>query len=508
MREKEYKMSFQDNKRIAKNTVLLYARMIIVLIISFYTSRVVLNALGVTDFGIYNVVGGIVAMFSIISSAMTSAISRYITFALGACTDDHQTNVFSTSLIVLFGIAATIVVLAEVIGVWFLNTHMQIPENRIIAANWVLQFSLLAFLLNLICVPYSASIVAHEDMKSFAIISIVEVVLKLAIVFILMCCEYDKLIVYSVLLLVPAIAVFFIYKIYCEKHYKECRFTLRLKKDLLIEIAGFAGWSFIGNAAGVLRNQGVNILLNIYFGPVVNAANGIANQVNSAISGFYGNFMMAVNPQIIKLYSKEQLEDSYNLVMNSARISFMLMLLIAAPIIAGAPLFLKIWLNIVPDNTVIFVRLTLLLSLIECVSLPLATLNQATGKIKSYQIVVGGIHLINFPVSWLFLSLGFSPEIVYLVAVALAALGLFARLVILKCTIGVSIILFVKNVVVRSTITFSLVSFAYYFIQVYISNPLVCSLVTLIISACVILLFGLKDSERKSVFNRILLYIK
>ena len=292
-----------NNKRIAKNTLLLYFRMIFMMAVSLYTSRVVLNTLGVEDFGIYNVIGGVVAMFSVISGGLSAAISRYITFELGQGNTAKLKSVFSSSVTIQIGLALLIFVLAEIGGVWFLNEKMNLPESRIGAANWVLQCSILTFMVNLISVPYNAAIIAHERMQAFAYISIIEVVLKLLIVYILVIFSFDKLKLYGILLLAVACVIRIAYGIYCKRNFKECTYHFTFNKALLKEMMGFAGWNFIGAFAGVLRDQGVNIVINLFCGPVINAARAMAFQVNVAVNGFATNFMTAINPQITKSYA-------------------------------------------------------------------------------------------------------------------------------------------------------------------------------------------------------------
>lgn len=473
------------------------------MLVSLYTSRVVLNTLGVSDFGVYNVVGGLVAMFSILSGSLTTAISRYITFTLGKGDRKRLNEVFSTALIVQSIMAISIIILAEILGVWLLNCKMNIPETRMSAANWVLQFSIFSFAINLISIPYNSSIIAHEKMSAFAYISIVEASLKLLIIYLLVISNFDKLISYSFLLLCVAIVIRMTYGIYCKRHFEECHFKYIWDKKLLKEMTSFAEWSLIGNSAGILRNQGVNILLNIYCGTIVNAANGIATQVNNAIAGFSNNFIMAVNPQIIKLYSQKQLDKSYKLVMNSSRLSFMLMLLITTPVIFTTPEILKLWLKIVPDYSVHFIRLILLLSLVECICIPLVTLNQATGNIRNYQLVVGTIHLLNFPVSWVFLEVGCIPELVYVIAIVLAVVNLYARLIMLNRMLGVSIRSFNKNVVFKIFKTALLTYICVYGMRRMFDNWILIVILSTALTGFIISLTGISKNERAFILSRL-----
>ena len=317
-----------NNRKIAKNTLLLYFRMLLTMAVSLYTSRIILNTLGVEDFGIYNVVGGVVAMFSIISGSLSAAISRFITYELGREGYDRLKVIFSSAVTIQVILAFLICILAEVGGVWFLNTQMNIPVERVVAANWVLQCSIFTFMINLISIPYNAAIIAHERMKAFAYVSILEVVLKLLVAFALYIVIFDKLKVYAVLLLIVALIIRFVYAYYCKRHFKECTYRFIYDKEVLREMAGFAGWNLIGSSAGVLKDQGVNIVINLFCGTTVNAARGIAVQVNNATQSFVRNFMTALNPQITKSYASSDSEYLMKLLYKGSRLSFYMLSLI------------------------------------------------------------------------------------------------------------------------------------------------------------------------------------
>lgn len=501
-----------NSKRIAKNTLMLYFRQILTMAVSLYTSRVVLQAIGVEDFGIYNVVGGLVGMFAILSNSLSSAISRFITYELGKGNKDQLKTIFSTSLNVQIMMSVIIVVILELIGVWFLNNKLDIPPDRLDAAGAVLHISMLTFLVNLISVPYNASIIAHEKMSAFAYVSLLEVFLKLGVVYLLNIAIFDKLVVYAWLLFGVALIIRMVYSIYCRKHFEECKYQFVLNKPLLKEMFSFAGWNFIGSSSIVLKNQGINIILNIFFGPVVNAARGIAMQVNTAINSFVQNFMTAVNPQITKSYASGDYEYMMKLVFKSSRLSFYLMLMLALPIIIEAPQILSIWLVTVPDYTIIFVRLILLDTLINTLSQSLVTAQLATGNIKMYQIVVGGINMLNLPLAYLVLVLGFPPESVIVTTIAISCTNLCARLYILRGIIKLPSRLFVKKVVLN-VIAVSLISYIFpsimcnvisaHLIRVIIVG--VCSLLSVIST---VYLIGLDKEERVFVENKIVEFMK
>lgn len=435
-----------NNKRIAKNTLLLYFRILFMMIVSLYTSRVILNALGVEDFGIYNVVGGVVAIFSVISGTLSAAISRFITYELGKGDQSKLNKIFSASVTIQLLLSLIIVVLIESVGVWFLNAKMTIPAERMTAANWVLQFSIVTFVINLISVPYNAAIIAHERMSAFAYISILEAVCKLTIAFLIMVSPMDKLIFYAILMCMVSVIVRFTYGHYCKKHFAECTYHFHWDADILKKMFGFAGWNFIGASSAVLRDQGGNIVINLFYGPTVNAARGIAIQVNSAIMGFVSNFMTALNPQITKSYASGDREYMMTLIFQGARLSFYMLLLLSLPVLVNTHYILVLWLKLVPEHAVLFVQLILIFAMSESISNPLVTAMLATGKIRNYQIVVGGLQMMNLPISYVCLRFGCIPETVLVVAIAISQCCLAARLYMLRRMIGLSSIQYMKKV--------------------------------------------------------------
>ena len=439
----EFKSS---NRRIAKNTVLLYIRMIVMMVIGLYTSRVILQVLGVSDYGVYNAVGGVVAMLTVLTSSLNTAISRYLTFELGRGDAEKLKRVFSVSLNVQIMIAIVIVILGVLAGGWFLNHKMNIPDGRMDAANWVLYCSLLSFAVALISVPYSASIVSHERMNVFAYMTILDVTLKLLIVFALYLSPYDKLKSYSVLLLLVAIVIRFIYARYCKKKFPECTYHFVLDIPLLKEMTGFAGWNFLGNSAWVFNNQGVNILINIYFGVTLNAARGIATQVEGLAVSFVSNFMTALNPQITKSYAVGELSQMHQLICRGAKFSFFLVLFFAIPICLETERILYIWLNRVPDYAVLFVRLTFLSTLCTVLGYTLMTAQLATGKIRNYQIVITLVGVWVFPLTWLAFKLGGDAVWAYIIFFITYFVLIFVRIYLVKDLIHMPWTLYIKEV--------------------------------------------------------------
>ena len=442
--------NLHKGRRIAKNTMMLYVRMFVLMLVGLYTSRVVLNALGETDYGVYSVVGGVVAMFSMISGALNSAVSRFITFELGKNNPERLSRVYCTSVNIQLILALIVVLLAEPIGLWFIENKMTIDPARIPAATWVLHFSLLAFVINLMSVPQMASITAHEKMSAYAYIGILDGLLRLGVAFMIVSAPFDRLVYYAMLMAGVVLIVRLTYGIYCRIHFPECRYRFVFDRPLVKEMFAFAGWNFIGVTSGVLRDHGGNILVNLFAGPVVNAARGVAVQLNGAVQSFVTNFMTAVNPQITKSYAAGDYKYVFALIGKSSRMSFYLLSLMAIPIIFNADLLLQVWLKEVPEHTTLFVQLFLMFALSESLSLPLITAMLATGRIRNYQLVVGGIQLLNLPVSYIFLKMGAIPEITVVVAIALSHVCLFARLIMFSRASGFSVPGFVREVYVNA----------------------------------------------------------
>lgn len=426
-------MSNQSNtKRIARNTLMLYFRQILIMAVSLYTVRIVLNVLGAEDYGIYNVVAGVVTMFGFLSGAMATASQRYFSFDLGKGDTENLKKTFSVTLAIYALLALLIVLLAETVGLWFVYNKLVIPSERLTAAKWIYQAAVASFLFTLITTPYMSAIIAHENMDVYAYVGIVEVALKLGIVFLLKVLTFDKLILYGFLLLCVAVINTSLYRFYCKKKYEECHFCLLWDGKLFKEIFTYTGWNTFGAAVGTFKFQLVNILLNQYFSPVLIAARGIANQVNSAVSSFAMNFSNAVRPQIIKLYAAEQKREMLDFMFKTSRYTFYLMFLLAAPLFFEMKTILGLWLKVIPEYTVLFTQLLLIDVIIDSISYSLGVGVQATGNIKWYQIIVGGLLLLNLPTSWIFLSFGFSPSIVFIIGIIITIIAFLCRLFFLK----------------------------------------------------------------------------
>ena len=434
------------NKRIAKNTLVLYVRMLFTMGISLFTSRVILQTLGVEDYGISSVVGGVISMFTFINAAMVSSTQRYLNFELVRGDANQLRSVFSTSLQIHALIALAIIVLSETVGLWFLNEKLVIPEARMTAAMWVYQCSILSCAVSIMSTPYNAVIVAHEKMSAFAYISILDVSLKLLVVYLLVVLPFDKLIILAILTLLVQLFIRYIYTLYCHRHFPESYFQFRFNKTLFKEMFGFAGWSFWGNLAAILYTQGLNMMLNIFFGPIVNAARGIAVQVQSAVQQFVGGFQTALNPQITKNYASNNLPQMHSLMFRSARFSFLLLFFLSLPVLMETNFILTLWLKTVPDDAVIFTQIMICISLIYTTANPCIIANQATGKVKIYQMVVGGILLLILPISYVVLKLGAPAYSVFIVHFCIESVAQFSRMYMLRKLIHLPLWQYMKNI--------------------------------------------------------------
>lgn len=394
-------MSRQMNSgRIAKNTILLYIRTILILVISLYTSRVVLLKLGVTDYGIYNVVGGFVGMFSVISSALSGSIGRFVTVELGREDYTRLKAVFSTGVIIQVAIACVVLILAEVFGIWFLNNKLNVPAERLHAATWVFHCSIITFCISLISGPYMSCIIAHERMTAFAYISIIESVLKLIVCLLLGISVADRLIFYATLLVVVAVFIRFLYATYSKHHFEECHFHFQFDVSLFKEMLGFAGWNFVTNAAWIFNTQGVNMLMNIYFGVALNAARGVASQVETAVSQFVHNFTTALHPQITKSFSAGEKDDMFLLMCRGAKVSYLLLLILSLPVLLETEFLLELWLKKVPAYSVLFVRLSIICTMVNMLTHSFYVGCLATGQIRRYVISVTAVGVLVFPITW------------------------------------------------------------------------------------------------------------
>lgn len=502
----------ENNKRIAKNTLMLYARMLLLMFVGLYTSRITLKALGVDNLGIYNVVGGVVGMFSILSGSLSAAISRFITFELGRDNIERLKKVFSSAVTIQIVLGLIIVLLAETIGLWFLNNKLVIPADRMYAAHWAYQLSILTFVIGLISVPYNAAIIAHERMSAFAYISIVDVIGKLLVAFSMFYSPFDRLICFAILLAALSLLNRLIYGIYCKRHFEECTYRFSFDRSLLKQMFGFAGWNFIGVSSAVLRDQGGNIILNMFCGPAVNAARGIALQVSNAIQGFVSNFMTALNPQITKSYAAGEHDYMMALIYKGARFSYYILLLLSLPVIVNARYILTLWLGVVPEHTVSFVQLVLIFAMSESLANPLVTAMLATGNIRNYQLLVGGLQMLNLPLSYLFLRLGYPPESVFIVAIVVSVCCEMARLYMLRGMINLSIGSFLRNVYFNVILVTLIAAVIPIGLSTMLSNDIVSFLINciccILCASLSIMYIGFTGKERKMILSKLIVLVK
>lgn len=496
-----------NNRLIARNTLFLYFRTILIMLVTLYTSRVVLNSLGVEDYGVYNAVGGVVAMFAVISGALSNAISRYLTYNIGKDDIEKLKVVFSTSVRIQIVISLVVFMLCEFVGIWFLNHKMNIPADRMYAANWVLHCSLLTFVVNLISVPYNACIIAHEHMKAYAYISILDAILKLAVAYCLTVSPVDKLIAYAVLLLVASIGVRLMYGAYCLKHFAECRYVKSYDKGLFREMLGFAGWNFFGNATSIINTQGIDLLINVFFGVIANSARGIASQVQAAMHQFVTTFTTAVNPQITKSYAQGDRDRMNYLICKGAKFSYFLLLVFSVPILLETETILQLWLVDVPEDAALFTRLGLISTMITILGNSGYTACLATGDIRTYSIVITIVGSMNFIITWIAYKAGASVQLTYYIYIIVYVFVQIARLILMKMMLDFPIRMYVKEVLGRIVIpTVLSLAIPMFIIRVFpptMMRFVSVTMISIVWSAFAVMLSGLTKGERGAILARL-----
>lgn len=502
----------ESNKLILKNTIYLYARSILILLLSLYTSRVLLHALGVDDYGLYSVIGGVVAMFGFLNSAMVNAIQRYMNFALGKSDEDYLSKVFYSSLLIQIIISLIILICAEGIGVWFVNKKMNIPTERLTAANIVYQLSILSFIVKIFQAPFTSIIVSYEKMNFFAIQGVLEAVLLLVIIFLLDVLPGDPLILYALLLCGVSAIIFSLNVIYAKKVYRRMTFHISVEKSIVKDMLSFSGWNLLGSFSGVLKSQGINVLLNMFFNVAINAARGIAYQVLSGVMTMIGNFQTAIKPQLIQSYAEGNLNRYFSLVFKGSKITYFLMWIFVLPLVLAINQVLTIWLGdgAVPDYSAVFTILVLLTGLIDSYATTISLAIYAIGNIKYYQIVVSAIIISILPISYLCLRNGAAPESTMYISLMISIVAQIVRVIIWRTLINFSLLKYLKAVVLP-TIFVSVIS---YFIcralieqMTFITNNIsyVISVVLLSLSVNFLLItfVGLNKEERQSLFCKI-----
>ncbi len=500
------KKNIRDNKKVLKNTFMLYIRTLLILLITLYSSRVLLRTLGAEDYGIYNVVAGFVAMFSFLSSSIAAGTSRFFAFEIGAGDKTRLKQFFSLSILSFWFFAIIIVLLSETFGLWFVKTQLVIPVERQHAAIIAYHFAILSFVVNLLSTSYKSMIIAHEKMNVYAYIGILEVALNLLLLLFLTTISYDKLELYAFLMLGVSIVVTTSYYLYCKIKYSETNYSFFWNKNMFKEFFGYSVWVTVGSFTGLCRSQGINMLLNVFFNPIVNAARGIAYQVLSAINQFVSNFYTASRPQITKLYAAGQYKDMLDLVFSSSRVCFLLTLLFSLPIYIEAPAILTMWLGEFPEYTVSFTRLVLIIVLLDTFGYPFQAAVSATGNIKWFQLVVGGTNFLVLPITYIFLKLGHAPESAFYVTIAMSCVAQVARMIFMKRLLNMSMIAFTKEVIFRALVVTALSPLVAVIIKLVSTQGLVQSLLTIILSALWIiflsLYLGVSTSEREKVLAK------
>lgn len=503
------------SKTIVKNTLLLYSRMFVVLFISLFTSRLVLNILGVTDFGIYSVVGGIVVIFNVLSASLSESTSRFLSFSIGQKDIVKLRGYFHNAkfVYIILGVITFVVTIA--IGLWLIDNKLLIPVERLNAARVVLVFSIFSFILKIHNIPYNALIISNERMAFFATFGIIEVLFKLINVLLLYLINYDHLIVFAVLSITEPIFNKVILTYYCKKNFSEvCRGRLiEFDKTLFNEMIHFAGWDMLGAVERILQDQGVNIVINLFCLPSINAARAISMQIKSAVTQFTANFQVAVNPQIVKSYATKDVDYLHFLIYRTSKFSFFLLLLFVCPIMAHTEFILSLWLGDVPEHAVLFVRLIMILVLSDTFYEILNQGAKATGNLKKFRIYTSAVSLLNLPVSYIFLSLGFIPEITVVITIALNIFVLITQLAILKGLIGINMRKFMVSVVFPSY-TIGIAGIVFFMLTSdlditsslvwFVLHSLVCtSLLLICIYYC-----GLTSSERSFVATEVVKRIR
>lgn len=501
-------LSKNQNTKLAQNTLFLYMRMLITTLVSLYTARLILQNLGASDFGITSLVGGIVSMLSFLNSGMVAATQRFLSYELGKGDYDSLKQTFRASLGIHVSISLIIIAILETLGLWYVNTHLNIDSDRMCAANWSFQASIVAFALSILSWPYNAAIVAHEKMSAFAYISLIEVLLKLIVVFVLSYVSYDKLIVYSILTMFVSLIIRGTYVRYCKMNFEECRLALSFDRSRYKQMISFAGWSLIGNLGFTLRDQVGNIFVNLFFNTSMNASRGIGVQVGQMISTFATNFTMAIMPQITKSYAAGDIYRSRQLVMVGSRITFLMLLLISMPILLNIQPLLELWLIEVPLFTSEFVKYSVYLGLIYSMSSCVTVAIQATGKIKAFQIGVCVLLLLELPFSWLLLYLNYPPYTIMYPSIVSYCIALIYRFYLLKKYVeGYSLFTYIKDVVLRCSLLYILCYYCCTYVNKYIAEISFYTIISLTINFFVTLslcfVFGLNSQERCVVVSKI-----
>lgn len=500
-------LNSSNNSRIAKNTLFLYFRMIFIMLVSLYTSRVVLAALGVESFGVYNVVGGVVASLSFLNSSLGTSTQRFLNYEMGLKEDADLSKVFSNAVNAHYIIGLVTVLLLETVGLWFVLNKLEIPESNIQSAFWVYQASVASIFITIVSTPYNAAIIAHEKMDVFAYFSIIECLLKLGIVYLLLILPFDRLLIYGFLQLGTTVIMRVLYNFYCIRKFDKCRYHWNWDKTLLKKMFSFTGWMFFGCITDMLSGQGINMLINMFFGPIFNASRAIAYQVFNAVNSFLTNFMIAVKPQIVKSYAANNKEYAFKLVFSSTKLSFYLLFFLTMPLFLHMDVVLGLWLKDVPEMATLFTRLVLVDLWIRTIYTPMAQINQASGKIRNYQFAISIIFLLIFAVTLVLFEIGLPVYYAFLVSIIMNFIGIFARLVILKKENGFPVIAFLKNAIlplIPIAITAFVIPYMFFAkSNDSISNIIFSTFFGELVLFVLIWLIGLNEQEKEFIVSKV-----
>ena len=494
-----------NNKRIAKNTLMLYFRMFLIMAVTLFSFRVILEELGEDGYGIYNVVAGVVILFSFLSSAMTQSTQRFLSYHIGRQDFAELRRVFSMAVNVHLVIAAVVLILAESVGLWFLNTYMSFPHGMLHTANWVYQFSILTFIIQILTVPYQASIISNERMSFYAYFSIIEAILKLSAALLLIFVGGNKVIIYAGALATVSFLIFLTYRIYCRANFEHCVYKFFFDSKLFRQILFFSGWNMLGGIGNVGASQGVNVILNIFRGVALNAAMGVSNQVAGAVSSFVSNMLTAFNPQIIKTYAAGETDYFLSLIFRASRFSFLMFFVIGFPVILSCSWIFDIWLTETPDFAVSFTRLMIVFCMIDAISGPLWTAAQASGRIKTYMIIIASMIFTNVPAAYIILYLGLSPVWLMVYKVAMNLLIHFTRIFYLHWLIRFPSLTYLRKVMLPITLYIIVAAPLPYLLSRH-AVTLTDNLLLIIFTAAECALIGLfvimNKSERLFVINK------
>lgn len=497
-----------NNKRILKNTIYLYLRQIVIMALSFFSTRIVLDKLGASDYGVNNVVAGFVSMFTLLNSILQTGTRRFLALNLGKDDKDLQKRTFSTAFVIHLLIAGVVVLLLESFGIWFVNTQLNIDSDRMIAANWIFQFSIVSVFLNITQTPFTAAVTAHEKFNIYAYMSILDVILKIVVLFLLVYIPFDKLVVYGFLTMITSVISCSVYRTYCVRQFDECAFSLKVDNPLSKEMLSFSGWSTLGHFIVVLNNQGMSILLNIFFNTIVNAARGLASTVVFTIQQFVGGFILAAEPQLVKYYGAGDMKNFHRLIFNVSQYSLFLLAIFAVPVVMEIDYVLCLWLTEVPKYTAIFIKISVITSVINYSNQMVDKALVAVGRMKEVAIFSTPIYLIHVPLAYIALKIGWNPTAVYYIAMVPGILAMFMNIVILHKSTAFPASQYIMQVFVKNVLLIAIAFIPPFFIQKQMEFGLVrflivCS-VSVISTIVVLWILGLNKDTREMILRKIL----